>query len=142
VNPFIDMVRFTPNEKRYYLRSLGPLLLAIPLMVGVTVLVDRYRSSWPFEVLIAIALLPLLPMAWAMKQYVDYFKACDEWERLIEIYGICIAVLVVGLTYFGFGILGLLDLVALDGTLFALFMLPAVSLTYVIGKVVGRWRHG
>lgn len=142
MNPFIDIVRFTPNEKRYYRRSLGPLALAVPLMTGVVLVVDEFRHAWLSEVLIAIALLPLLPMAWAMKQYIDYFKACDEWERLIELYGICIAVLVVGLVYFGFGLLAVTDLVVLDGVLLALLMLPAISLTYVLGKIIGRWRHG
>lgn len=142
MNPFIDVVRFTPNEKAYYRRSLGPLLVAVPLMVGVVWLIEAYRDDWPFALLAAIALLPVLPMAWAMKQYVDYFKACDEWERLIELYGICIAVLVVGLGYFGLGLLGLMALVSLDGTLLALLMLPAISLTYVVGKIIGRSRHG
>lgn len=142
MNPFLDMVRFTPNEKRYYLRSLGPLLLMLVLMAFVVAVVEACRGVWPYEALVAIALLPVVPMAWAMKQYVDYFRDCDEWERLIELYGICIAVLLVGLTYFGLGLLGLMGLVVLDGPLFAALLLPAISLTYVIGKVIGRWRHG
>jgi hypothetical protein len=35
-----------------------------------------------------------------------------------------------------------MQLVVLDGTLLAYFMLPAVSFAYVLGKMVGRWRHG
>lgn len=142
MNPFIDMLRFTANEKRYYLHSLWPLLALLPLMIVAVATVDTQRGDWPFAALAAVALLPALPMAWLMKLYVDYFRACDEWERLIELYGICIAVLLVGMTYFGFGLLGVMRLVVLDGTLFAIWLLPAISATYVIGKIIGRWRHG
>jgi hypothetical protein len=61
---------------------------------------------------------------------------------LIEVYGIAIGVLLVGMVYFALGLLGLFKLVVLDGTLIAYGMLPAVMLAYTFGKVVGRWRHG
>jgi hypothetical protein len=51
-------------------------------------------------------------------------------------------VLLVGMVYFALGLLGLMRLMVLDGTLLAYGLLPAVSLAYVLGKVVGRWRHG
>lgn len=142
MNPFIDMVRFTPNERRYYQRSGAPILVCMALLFGGTFLVKHYRAEWPFELLVIVALSPALPMAWTMKIYIDYFRDCDEWEKLIEIYGICIGVLIVGMGYFALGLLGAMRLVELDGTLMAYGMLPAISLTYVLGKVFGRWRHG
>jgi hypothetical protein len=142
VNPFIDMVRFTPKERAYYRRSVVPTVVFFIVIFAVAALVRQNRDDWPFELLALLALLPALPMAWLMKVYIDYFRACDEWERLIEVYGICIAVLVVGMVYFALGLLGLMELVVLDGTWLAYGMLPAISLVYCIGKVVGRWRHG
>jgi hypothetical protein len=142
MNPFIDMVRFTPNEKVYYQRSVAPMALFCALIIGGTLLVKHFRSDWPFELLVAIALLPVLPMAWFMKVYVDFFRDCDEWEKLIEVYGICIGVLIVGMAYFALGLLGVMRLVVLDGAWLAYGMLPAVTFAYVIGKVIGRWRHG
>jgi len=142
MNPFIDMLRFTPNERVYYQRSVAPMTVFCVLIIGGTLLVKHFRADWPFELLVAIALLPVLPMAWTMKIYIDYFSACDEWEKLIEVYGICIAVLLVGMAYFVLGLLGMTRLVVLDGAWLAYGMLPAISLTYVIGKVIGRWRHG
>lgn len=142
MNPFLDLLRFTPNEKRYYLRSLGPSAAFLAVMVLSTVLVRAFRGEWPFALLAAVALLPVLPMAWFFKVYLDYFAACDEWEKLVEVYGICIGVLLVGMVYFALGLLGLFRLVVLDGTLLAYGLLPAVSLAYVLGKIVGRWRHG
>lgn len=142
MNPFIDMVRFTPNEKRYYRRSIAPTLAFVAMMAGSSLLVREYRDDWPFVVLATLALLPVLPMVWIMKVYIDYFRDCDEWEKLIEVYGIAIGVLLVGMVYFALGLLGLFELVMLDGTLIAYGMLPAVMLAYTLGKVVGRWRHG
>lgn len=142
MNPFIDMVRFTPNEKRYYRNSIAPTVAFLAVMAATAMLVREYREDWPFAVLAAIALLPVLPMVWIMKVYIDYFRDCDEWEKLIEVYGIAIGVLLVGMAYFALGLLGLFKLVVLDGTLLAYCMLPAVMLAYTLGKVVGRWRHG
>lgn len=142
MNPFIDMVRFTPNEKRYYRNSIAPGLAFLAAMAGVAFLVRSFRDEWHFEVLAGLALLPVLPMVWIIKVYIDYFRDCDEWEKLIEIYGIAIGVLLVGMGYFALGLLGLFKLVVLDGTFLAYGMLPAVMLVYSLGKVVGRWRHG
>lgn len=142
MNPFIDMVRFTPNEKRYYRRSIAPMaLFSILFFVGAGI-VKAYRADLPYAVLVAIAISPAVPMAWFFKLYIDYFRDCDEWEKLIEVYGIAIGVLLVGMVYFALGLLGLFKLVELDGTWLAYAMLPAVTLAYTLGKVVGRWRHG
>ena len=142
MNPFIDMVRFTPNEKVYYRRSVAPMALFCALFIVGAVVVKAYRADLPYAALVAIAISPAVPMAWFFKLYIDYFRACDEWEKLIEVYGICISVLLVGMAYFALGLLGLFKLVVLDGTWMAYGMLPAISLVYVVGKVVGRWRHG
>jgi hypothetical protein len=142
MNPFVDMLRFTPNEKRYYRRSIVPTLAFVLLFALATGLVGEFREAWPFPLLVALALMPALPMAWILKVYIDYFAACDEWEKLVEIYGICVGVLLVGMAYFALGLLGVMRLLDLDGAWLAYGMLPAVSLAYVLGKVVGRWRHG
>jgi hypothetical protein len=142
MNPFVDIVRFTPNEKRYYRRSVLPGLVFV-LAVGASFgLVSGFRREWSFPLLVLVALLPVLPMVWILKVYLDYFRDCDEWEKLVEVYGICIGVLLVGMVYFALGLLGLTRLIVLDGAWLAYGMLPAVSLAYVLGKVVGRWRHG
>lgn len=118
------------------------MLMMVPIVVAAVGVIEAFRGEWPFALLAAIALLPLLPMGWFFKLYIDYFVACDEWEKLIEVYGICVGVLLVGMVYLALGLLGLFKLVELDGTLLAYGMLPAVSLAYVLGKVIGRWRHG
>ena len=142
MNPFIDMVRFTPNEKRYYRASVAPMAVFSALFIGAAIVIKTYRTDLPYALLVALAITPAIPMAWFFKLYIDYFRACDEWERLIEVYGICIAVLLVGMAYFTLGLLGVMRLVTLDGAWLAYGMLPAVSLVYALGKVVGRWRHG
>jgi hypothetical protein len=142
MNPFIDMVRFSPNEKLYYRRSVAPMALFSVLFIVAAFVIRAFRTDLPYALLVAISVTPAIPMAWFFKVYIDYFRDCDEWEKLIEVYGICIGVLLVGMAYFTLGLLGVFELVVLDGAWLAYCMLPAVSLAYVVGKVVGRWRHG
>lgn len=142
MNHLRELFTFSAKERRYHKQTVLPMLSFIAVIALSAMLVKSYRDEWAFSVLAAIALLPVLPIAWTLKLYLDYFQACDEWERLIEVYGICIGVLLVGMVYFAIGLLGLMKLIELDGTLVAYFMLPAVCCAYVIGKIVGRWRHG
>lgn len=142
MNPFLDLFRFTRNEKRYYQRSVAPMALFSALVIVGAVVVKTYRADLPYAALVAIAISPAVPIAWFFKLYIDYFRACDEWEKLIEVYGICIGLLIVGMAYFALGLLGLMALLVLDGNLLAIGLLPAISLSYVFGKMVGRWRHG
>lgn len=142
MNHLRELFTFSAKECRYYRLSIAPTLL-FALMMGVSgATVAHFREDWGFFALAAVALLPVFPLCWIIKRYLDFFQACDEWERLIEVYGICIGVLLVGMVYFALGLLGLMRLIVLDGTLVAYLMLPAVSLAYVLGKIVGRWRHG
>lgn len=142
MNHLRELFTFSAKELRYHKQTVLPMLSFIAVIALSAMLVKQYRDEWAFPVLAVIALLPVLPIAWTLKLYLDYFQACDEWERLIEVYGICIGVLLVGMVYFALGLLGLMKLIELDGTLVAYFMLPAVCFAYVIGKIVGRWRHG
>lgn len=142
MNHLRELFTFSAKERRYHKQTVLPMLSFIAVIALSAMLVKTYREEWAFPVLAGIALLPVLPIAWTLKLYLDYFQACDEWERLIEVYGICIGVLLVGMVYFAIGLLGLMKLIELDGTLVAYFMLPAVCCAYVIGKIVGRWRHG
>lgn len=142
MNHLRELFTFSAKERRHYKLSVPPMVAFLAVMAAAALTIKHFREDWSFELLAFIALLPILPIGWFFKVYLDYFQACDEWERLIEVYGICIGVLLVGMAYFALGLLGLMQLVELDGTLLAYFMLPAVSFAYVLGKMVGRWRHG
>jgi hypothetical protein len=67
MNPFIDMVRFTPNEKLYYRRSVPPMALFSALFIVGAVVIKAFRTELPYALLVAIAILPALPMAWFFK---------------------------------------------------------------------------
>ena len=142
MNHLREFFTFSAKEWRYYKLSVPPMLVFIAVMTASALTVKHFRDDWSFAVLAVVALLPVLPIGWFFKVYLDFFQACDEWEKLVEVYGIAIGVLLVGMVYFALGLLGLMKLVELDGTLIAYFMLPAVSFAYVLGKVIGRWRHG
>jgi hypothetical protein len=142
MNHLRELFTFSAKERRYYRLSILPMLSFVAVIAVSAMTVKHFRDDWSFAALAVVALLPVLPVGWTFKLYLDFFQACDEWERLIEVYGICIGVLLVGMVYFAIGLLGLMKLIEIDGTLVAYMMLPAVSLAYVLGKMVGRWRHG
>jgi hypothetical protein len=75
---FFDL---SPALKRYYRRS------ALPLAAWVLLVVARrplLALSEGVAGKIALALLPLLGMAWICWEYMRFLRECDELERRIE----------------------------------------------------------
>src|SRR5688572_14642619 len=75
---FLDL---SPALKRYYRRSALPLASWILLVAGrkpLLALADDIAGK------AALALLPLLGMAWICWEYMRFLRECDELERRIE----------------------------------------------------------
>ena len=74
--------------KRYYLRSIVPLLLYTLLVAAGHGLADGIASP---ALRTALVLTPLLPFGWIFYRYFQYLAECDELERKIEMDAIAIS---------------------------------------------------
>lgn len=75
---FFDL---SPALKRYYRRSALPLAAWVLLVAGrqpLLALADGVAGK------VALALLPLLGLAWICWEYMRFLRECDELERRIE----------------------------------------------------------
>jgi hypothetical protein len=123
--------------KRYYLRSLLPMLA----YTGLIVLALRMNESLQHAGLkITLALLPLLPLAWIFYYYFRYLAECDELERKIEMDAIAISAMSGVLC--GMALLFLVDhaLIVLSARTLIAIPLLALSAGYIITRYIGIWR--
>lgn len=123
--------------KRYYLRSILPMLVYTGLIVlafRLTELVDSTALKTVF------ALVPLLPISWIFYLYFQYLKECDELERKIEMDAIAISAM--SGTLCGLALLFLVDHALVNLSLRALLgiQLGALCAGYVITRYIGIWR--
>lgn len=87
------------------------------------------------------ALSPLLPLLWIAWATVRYVNRCDELERRQHLESAGIAVLVVSVVCMALGLLAAVKLVAVDGTLVLLLVLPALCVVYGLGCAWSKWRN-
>lgn len=123
--------------KRYYLRSLLPMLA----YTGLIVLALRMNESLQHAGLkITLALLPLLPLAWIFYYYFRYLAECDELERKIEMDAIAISAMSGVLC--GMALLFLSDhaLLQLSERSIIVISVGAICFGYIITRYLGIWR--
>jgi prepilin signal peptidase PulO-like enzyme (type II secretory pathway) len=123
--------------KRYYLRSIIPLLVYAGMVVGSHFLAPLTALPWLKAVL---ALSPLLPFAWIFYYYFNYLAECDELERKIEMDAIAISAMSGVLS--GMALLFLSDhaLLQLSDRSIIVISVGAICLGYVITRYLGIWR--
>lgn len=125
-----------PEGKRY-LREFFPAVLAYVVILFVV---------WPMEqhahdtaVRVAIALLPVVPVAFLVRAMVRLVLASDELERRIQLEAISIASLTVGLLAFSAGFLQAAGLLHLEAGL--MLVLPALFGVYGLASWWARRRY-
>ena len=124
--------------KRYYLRSIVPLLLYTLLVVAGHGLADGIASP---ALKTALVLAPLLPFGWIFYRYFQYLAECDELERKIEMDAIAISAMAGALT--GMALLFLIDhaLVSPSKRELVGIGLAALCTGYFVTRYVGIWRY-
>ena len=124
--------------KRYYLRSIVPLLVYALMVVAVHALADGIAAP---ALKSALVLSPLLPFGWIFYRYFQYLAECDELERKIEMDAIAISAMTGVLT--GMALLFLLDhgLVSPSKRELVGIGLGALCAGYFVTRYVGIWRY-
>jgi hypothetical protein len=114
-------------HKTYMRRFVVSMGLYVVLIIAVSTLVERLpATSWN----IVLAILPAIPLIYAMWAYGHYLSGIDEMQRLIHIKAITLAAGVVGIGSFTYGLL----------QSFADF--PAVNLVLIFPILIAVWGFG
>lgn len=123
--------------KRYYLRSILPMLAYTGLIVLSFRLTERVDQQ---ALKVSLALLPLLPLAWIFYLYFIYLNECDELERKIEMDALAISAMSGVLC--GLAMLFLADhaLINLSDRVLIAVPLLALCAGYIITRYIGIWR--
>ena len=123
----------TPALRRRYLREFVPAVLAYVLLVLASAwLLKRVEPSWLRAV---VALLPVPPIALALRAIMRHVRDADELQRRIELEAISIATACVSLAYLSGGFLQaakVIDIAAADAMI---WMFPLVCLSYGVAKI-------
>ncbi len=128
--------------KRRYLREFFPAMGAYVLVVFASTWLLRHSGAdIPLPARVAIALLPVLPLAWAMRAIVRLIRDSDELERQIELEAVAIAALLTGMGFFSAGLLASAKIIALDGDAVAIWVWPVLCLCYGVAKCLAMRRY-
>lgn len=123
----------------WQLRTLLPAFLMYMLVVlYVMPLSEQTTVPW---LKAATALSPMLPMLFIAWTLVRYVNRCDELERRQHLEAAGVAVLVVSLVSMALGLLAAVKLIAVNGALVLLFMLPALCVVYGLTCTWSKWRN-
>ena len=123
----------TPALRRRYLREF------IPPMVGYVV--ATLLSVWWLQSIDAtwlralVALLPVPPIALAMRAIMRYIRDADELQRRIELEAVSFATALVSLLYLAGGFLQLAKVIDIPASAAMIWVFPLVCLSYGLAKL-------
>lgn len=127
------------NIDRWQLKIILPAFLVYMLVVlYVMPLADRLSVPWLKAIVVLSPMLPVLFIAWAVGRYVN---RCDELERRQHLEAAGIAVIVVSMACMSLGLLAAAKLIAVNGALVLLMVLPALCLVYGLACTWSKWRN-
>jgi len=119
--------RTRPADRRYLNEFLPAMLLYMAVMVYVWPLQKGMPPGW---LKAAIALLPMLPIGWAIAASIRFVLASDELERRQHLEALAVSVSVVSVVSLALGLLSAAGLLMLDSSLVLLLIYPALCVTY------------
>lgn len=127
------------NINRRQVRVIVPAFLVYMLVVlYVMPLANRLTLPWLKAVVVLSPMLPVLFIAWAVIRCVN---RCDEMERRQHLEAAGFAVVVVGVACMSLGLLAAAKLVAANGPLVLLMVLPALCVVYGVACTRLKWRN-
>jgi len=124
----------TPALRRRYLREFVPPMAAyLVLVIASMWLLHRVQAPLPRAL---VALLPVPPIALAMRAIMRYIRDTDELQRRIELEALSIATALVSLGYLTAGFLQKARVIDVPSSVAMIWVFPLVCLSYGIAKVV------
>lgn len=124
---------------RWQLRAILPAFLVYMLLVLYVMPLETGISvPWLKAFVVLSPMLPVLFIAWAIVRYVN---GCDELERMQHLEAAGVAIIVVSLASMTLGLLSAAKLIAMDGVLALLLVLPSLCVVYGLACTVSKWRN-
>lgn len=124
---------------RWQLRVLLPAFFVYMLLILYVMPLEAHiATAWGKAIVVLSPMLPVIFIAWAMVRYVN---RCDELERRQHLEAAGIAVMVVGPAGMALGLLAAAKLIAVDGALVLLMVLPALCVVYGFACTWSKWRN-
>jgi hypothetical protein len=124
---------------RRQLRVLLPAIVGYVLLVlYVMPLESSVAAPWLKALVVLSPVVPMLVVAWAAVRYVN---RCDELERRQHLEAAGVAVIVVGLVCMTLGFLAAAKLIAVNGALALLMVLPTLCVVYGLACAWSKWRN-
>ena len=115
----------TPAAKRYSFAFTGFMLAYAGVVIGVPFLDRAFDFATPVR--IGLALLPVVPTLFALREFMILLHIVDEVQRRIQLEAILIAAAVVGFGSFAWGFVeGAIDV-------------PRISLIWVLPALAAVW---
>ena len=130
-----------PIKRRYFREFIPAMSAYVVVLLASTWLLKHYDGGIPLAARIALALLPVLPLAGVMRAIVRVIRDSDELERKIELEAVAISAMLTGMGFFSVGLLASARIIALDGDAVAIWVWPVLCFTYGLAKCVAVRRY-
>jgi hypothetical protein len=130
----------TPALRRRYLREFLPPMAAYVLLVLLSVWLLKRVDAASLRAL--VALMPLPPIAFALRAIMRFIRDADELQRRIELEAVSIATAFVSFAYLTGGFLQAARVIDVRATDAMLWVFPLTCLAYGVVKVVVSRRYG
>ena len=131
----------SPAESRYTRRLVMAMVLYIALLFGSILGLKSFAAEWPVAARALMALLPVLPIAFVGKIFIDYLGECDEMIRRIELEAVSLSSLIVGLLFLAAGFLMQAGVFTLGGGTVAIWVFPLLCGIYGLTKWLAIRRY-
>lgn len=130
----------TPALRRRYLREFLPPMAAYVALVLLSVWLLKRIDAPALRTL--VALLPLPPIAFALRAIMRYIRDADELQRRIELEAVSIAAAFVSFAYLTGGFLQIARIIDVRAADAMLWVFPLTCLAYGVVKVLVSRRYG
>jgi hypothetical protein len=129
----------TPQLRRRYLREFLPPMAVYVAAVFASVWLLKRVDALPLRAL--VALLPLPPVALALRAIMRYIRDADELQRQIELEAVSFTTAVISLLYLAGGFLQMAKVIDIDAGDAMFWVFPLVCIGYGLTKIVVHRRY-
>jgi hypothetical protein len=130
----------TPALRRRYLREFLPAMAAYVVALGASLWLLRIVEEPVLRAM--LALLPVPPVAFAVRAIIRHIRDSDELQRRIELEAVSAATALVSMLYLAGGLLQMAKVIDIPSGQAMFWVFPLICMTYGLAKafVSGRYR--